>query len=137
VRYKATLPVVLLLLVIGQMSGELCMARCEGMGTGLMTHACGMHGMAQIHCALCKHTSDKRASNALSAPETCSGQACNSVLGLVQNRSDLGFESLVSPGSINILAPPIEERARAAQFRDVRSTKSILPFDPLISTLRI
>jgi len=137
VKYKATLPVVLLLLVIGQMSGELCMAQCEGMGTGMMTHPCGMHGMAQSHCALCKHSSDKRASNTLSVHENCSGLACNSVLGLVQNRSDLGFESLVSPVSINVLAPPIRDGARAAQFRDVRSTKSILPFDPLISTLRI
>ena len=138
-KYKATLPLVLLLLVIVQMSGELCMAQCEGMGTGMKTHACGMHGMAQGHCALCKHASanGNGISIAPSTPITCSGQACNSVLGLVQNRSDLGFESLVSPVSINILAPPIQDRARVSQFRDVRSTKSILPFDPLISTLRI
>lgn len=136
-KHKATLPLLLLLLVAGQMSAEFCMAQCEGMSTGMMAHACGMHGMAHAHCAWCKHASDKRASNTLSAHETCSGQACNSVLGLVQNRSDLGFESLVSPVSINILAPPIQDGARAAQFRDVRSTKSILPFDPLMSTLRI
>jgi hypothetical protein len=135
--YKATLPLLLLLLVIGQMSGELCMARCEGIGTGMMAHACGIPGMAQGHCPMCKHASANGISIASSAPITCSGQACNSVLGLVQNRSDLGFESLVSPVSINILAPPIQGGARAAQFRSAQSTKSILPFDPLISTLRI
>jgi hypothetical protein len=137
VIYKATLPLVLLLLVAGQMSAEFCMARCEGMGTGMMTHACGTPGMAQGHCPMCKHASANGISIASSVPITCSGQACNSVLGLVQNRSDLGFESLVSPVSINILAPPIQDRARVSQFREVRSTKSILPFDPLISTLRI
>lgn len=135
--YKATLPMLLLLLVAGQMSAEFCMAQCEGMGTGMMTPSCGMHGMAQGHCPMCKHASANGISIASSAPITCSGQACNSVLGLVQNRSDLRFESLVSPVSINILAPPIQDRARVSQFRDVRSTKSILPFAPLISTLRI
>jgi len=133
--YKATLPLLLLLLVAGQMSGGLCMTRCDGMAT--MARSCGMSGMAQGHCPMCKHASANGISIASSAPITCSGQACNSVLGLVQNRSDLGFESLVSPVSINILAPPIQDRARVSQFRDVRSTKSILPFDPLISTLRI
>jgi hypothetical protein len=137
VKHKATLPLLLLLLVVGQMSAEFCMAQCEGMSTGMMAHACGMHGMAQGHCALCKHTSDKRVSNPLSAHETCSGQACKIVLGLVQNRSDLGFGSLVSPISMNIFAPPIQNGTRAAQFRDVRSTTSILPFDPLMSALRI
>lgn len=136
-RYKATLPLLLLLLVAGQMSAEFCMAQCEGMGTGMMTHACGTPGMAQGHCPICKHASANSISIASSVPITCSGQACNSILGLVQNRSDLGFEPLVSPVSIKILAPPIQDGARAAQFRDVRSTESILPFDPLISTLRI
>jgi hypothetical protein len=135
VKYKATLPLVLLLLVIGQMSGELCMARCEGIAT--MAPSCRLPGMAQGHCTLCKHAPDNRTGNTLSAPETCSGQVCNSVLGLVQNRSALGLEPLVSLVSINILAPPIEDAAPAARYRDVRSTKSILPFDPLISTLRI
>ena len=132
-RYKATLPLLLLLLVIGQMSGELCMARCEGMAT--MVPSCAMHGMAQGHCALCKYASDKRTSN--SAPETCSGQICNSVLGLVQNRLDHGINIVVAPVTFEILVPLFQDRARAAQFRDARSTKSILPFDPLISTLRI
>jgi hypothetical protein len=135
VKYKATLPLVLLLLVIGQMSGELCMARCEGMAT--MTPSCGMHGTAQGHCALCKHASDKRTSNALSAPETCSGQICNSVLGLVQDPLDHGIRIVVAPVTIEILVPRFQDRAPAARYRDVRSTESILPFDPLISTLRI
>jgi hypothetical protein len=135
VKYKATLPLLLLLLVAGQMSAEFCMAQCEGMR--MTGPACTMHKMANGHCPLCKHTSDNSTSNTLSAPETCSGQVCNSVLGLVQNRSDRGLEPLVSPVLIDILAPPIEDGARAAQFRDARSTKSILPFDPLISTLRI
>ena len=126
---------VLLLLVIGQMSGELCMARCEGMAT--MPPSCSMPGMAQGHCALCKDASDNGTSNTLSAPETCSGQVRNSVLGLVQNRPDHGLKVVVAPVSIDILAPQIRDEARAAQFRDARSTKSIPPFDPLIATLRI
>jgi hypothetical protein len=86
---------------------------------------------------LCKHASDKRTSNTLSASETCSGQICNSVLGLVRNRLDHGIRIVVAPVTIEILVPLFQDRARASQFRDVRSTKSILPFDPLISTLRI
>jgi hypothetical protein len=135
VKHKATLPLLLLLLVVGQMSAEFCMAHCEGMR--MAEPACTMHGMAQGHCAWCKHASDKRTNNTLSAPESCSGQVCNCVLGLVQNRSDFGLEILVSLVSIDILAPPIRDGARAAQFRDARSDKPILPFDPLTSTLRI
>jgi hypothetical protein len=125
----------LLLLVAGQMSAEFCMSQCEGMR--MTGPACTMDSMANGHCPLCKHTSDNRKSNTLSAPETCSGQVCNSVLGRVQNRSALRLEPLISLSSIDILALPIEDGARAARFRDVRRTKSILPFDPLISTLRI
>jgi hypothetical protein len=135
VRYKATLPVVLLLLVIGQMSGELCMARCEGMAT--MALSFGMSGMSQGHCALCKHASDKRTSNALSAPETCSGQICNSTLVLVQDRPVHELKIVVALVPIDILVPLFQDGARAAQCRDARRAKSILPFDPLISTLRI
>lgn len=134
-KYKVTLPLLLLLLVAGQMSAEFCMAQCEGMR--MTVPACTMHSIASARCAMCKHASDKRTSNTLSAPETCSGQVCNSVLGLVQNHSDLGLVPLVSPVSVYILVPPIQDGARVAQFRDARSTKSILPFDPLISTLRI
>ena len=126
---------VLLLLVIGQMSAEFCMAQCEGMR--MTGPACTMHSMANGHCPMCKHASANGISIASSAPITCSGQVCNSVLELVQNRSALGLEPLVSLVSIDILGPPIEDAAPAARYRDVRSTKSILPFDPLISTLRI
>jgi hypothetical protein len=137
VKYKVTLPVLLLLLVAGQMSAEFCMAQCEGMGMGTMEHACGMHAMAQAHCASCKHASANGASGALSARDACSGQICNSALGLVQNPPDHGIKPSVSPVSIDILAPPVLEGTRALHFRDARSSKSILPFDPLISSLRI
>src|ERR1035437_7290236 len=54
-KYKVILPVLFLLLVAGQMSAEFCMARCEGMSTRMLAHACGMHGMAQGQCAMCNH----------------------------------------------------------------------------------
>lgn len=135
--YKATLPLLLLLLVAGQMSAEFCMAQCEGMSTGMMAHTCGMDGMAQGHCPVCKHAQDRRTSNALSVPEICSGQICNSVLRLAQNRPDHGLKVVVTSVSIDLLVSPLQDGARAARFRSARSTKSILPFDPLISTLRI
>ncbi len=134
-KHKATLPLILLLLVAGQMSAEFCRAQCEGMGMRMMAHACGMHGMA--HCASCKHASANGAGGALSGLDACSGQICNSVLVLVQNPPDHGIKPSVPPASIDIPAPPVLEGTRALRFRDARSTKSILPFDPLISSLRI
>jgi hypothetical protein len=137
VKYKATLPVLLLLLVAGQISAEFCRAQCAGMGMRMMEHACSMHGMAHAHCASCKHASAIGASGALSTLDACSGQICNSVLGLVQNPPDHGIKPSVSPVSIDILAPPVLEGTRTFHFRDARSTKFILPFDPLITSLRI
>jgi len=134
-RHKATLPLLLLLLVAGQMSAEFCMAQCQNMR--MSEPACAMHDMTHGHCASCKHASANSTDASLSTPRTCSGQTCNNVLGLLQNRSDLGVKPLISPVSIEILAPPIHEGARASRFRDARNIKSILPFDPLISSLRI
>jgi hypothetical protein len=136
VRYRATLPLLLLLLVAGQMSAEFCRAQCEGAGMR-MEHACAMHVMAHGHCTSCKHASANGAGGTLSAPDSCSGQFCNSVLGLVQNPPDYGIKPSVSPVSINILAPPVLEGTHTWRLRDARSAKSILPFDPLISSLRI
>jgi hypothetical protein len=134
-RQKVTLPVLLLLLVVGQMSAEFCRAQCEGMKvTG---SACTMHGMAHGLCASCKHASANDASGTLSALDTCSGQICSSVLGLVQNRPDREIELLVALVSIDILAPPVREGARSLRFIDARSTTYVLPFDPMISGLRI
>jgi hypothetical protein len=134
-RHKATLPLLLLLLVAGQMSAEFCMAQCQNMR--MSEPACAMHDMTHGRCASCKHASANSRNASLLTPRTCSGQTCNSVLGLLQNRSDLGVKPLISRVSIEIFAPPIYEGARASRFRDARNIKSILPFDPLISSLRI
>lgn len=135
VRHKATLPVLLLLLVFGQMSGGLCMTRCESIAT--MAHSCGMPGMAQGHCPMCKHASANGTSVACSSPGTCSGQACNSVLELLQNRPDNEIEPLVAVVPLDIVSSPILEGDSPVRFRTARSTKSNSSFDPLISSLRI
>jgi hypothetical protein len=132
---KTTLPVLLLLLVAGQMSAEFCMARCEGMR--MTEPTCIMHGISHGHCASCKHTSANGASTSLSALDTCFGQICNGVLGLVQKRPDRGIEPLVATVSFDIFALPLREGTRRFRFSNKRSTRYILPFDPLISSLRI
>lgn len=131
------MPLLLLLLVAGQLSAEFCMAQCEGMSMRMMAHACDMHGMAQGRCESCKYVSVNGPRGTISALETCSGQICNSVLGLVQNRPNYGFKPLVALVSVEALAPPVLEGMRPLRFKDSRSTKSIPPFDPLISSLRI
>ena len=125
----------LLLLVIGQMSGELCMARCEGMAK--MAPSCGMPDMAHGHCAMCKHASADGTSSVLSAPKACSGQICNSVLGLLQNRHDSGIATLVAAVSLPFATPAFLEGNIPMRFRAARSPGSIPPFDLLISSLRI
>jgi hypothetical protein len=134
-KYKVTLPVLLLLLVAGQMSAEFCMARCQGMR--MTEPACAMHEMAHGHCAPRKHASINGMSTSLSTLGTCSGQACNSALELMQNRTDPEVKPLVVAISSDILISPILERTRQVHFRDARSTRSIPPFDPLISSLRV
>lgn len=135
-KHKATLPLLILLLVAGQLCAELCMAQCLGMR--MMEPACVMHEMSHGHCAMCEHASANHSSNTLSAPETCSSQICSSVLDLPQTRIDHEIKPLGSPVSVDILAASIHERALAVHLRDPRSTKSIPPpFDPLISSLRI
>jgi hypothetical protein len=137
VKYKATLPLLLLLVVAGQLSAVFCIAQCEGMSTRMMAHACGMHGMAQGHyCASCKHSSVNDASGNLSAVD-CSGQICNSVLGLVQKNPDHGFKPLVAQVSIDAIAPPVLGGMRPLDFKNSRCARSIPPFDPLISSLRV
>ena len=136
-KYKVTLPVLFLLLVAGQMSAEFCMARCEGMSTRMLAHACGMHGMAQGQCAMCNHASASGTNSAASAPETCSDQICNSVLGLLQNRHDFGIEPSVAAIPLDVVIPPVLEGDSSVRFRTARSTQSIPRFDPLISSLRI
>ena len=134
-KCRIALPLLLLLLLVGQMSAEFCMAQCDGMR--MTEPGCAMHGIAHAHCASCKHAYANGAGGALSARGACSGQICNSVLGLVENPPDHGTKPSVSPVSVDILAPPVPEDTRMFHFRDARSTKSILPFDPLISSLRI
>jgi hypothetical protein len=129
------MPLLLLLLIGGQMSAEFCRAQCEG--RMLTAHACGMHGMAHAHCASCKHASANSTNASLSTPKTCSGQTCNSILELVQVRTDPEVRPLVVAVSFDILAPSVLEDTHPARFRNGRSTRSIPPFDPLISGLRI
>jgi hypothetical protein len=78
------------------------------------------------------HASDGGPSNTLSVSETCSGQICNGVLGLALNRPDREMESLVAP----LCIAPVRECARSLRFIDARSTRYVLAFDLLISSLR-
>jgi hypothetical protein len=134
-KYKATLPVLLLLLVAGQMSAELCMAQCQSMRTA--EPECAMHEMAHGHCASCKHASANGTSTSLSTLGTCSGQNCNGALALVQIRPDSEIKPLVVAKSFDIPTPPVIRATRPVYLRIARSTRSIPPFDPLISILRI
>jgi hypothetical protein len=134
-KCKVTLPVLFILLVAGQMSAEFCVAQCQSMR--MTEPACAMHEMAHGHCASCKHASANDTSTSLSTLGTCSGQTCNSVLELVQNRPDPEVKPLVVAISFDIYTHPILKGKRHVHFQDARSTKSIPPFDPLISSLRI
>jgi hypothetical protein len=134
--YKAALPVLLLLLVAGQLSADFCMAQCQSMR--MMKRACAMHEMAEGHCGSCKHRSASGTSASLSTPGTCSGQTCNSnVLGLFQIRCDDEIKPFFKAASCDVDASPILNGTHQARCRDARSTKSIPSFDPLISSLRI
>lgn len=136
-RRKATLPafLLLLLLVAGQMSAELCRAQCEGMA--MTEPVCQMHGMAHCHNPSCQHASVNAASTAVSAPETCSGQICQNVLAFPQNRLHQEIKTLAAVVAPDIPALLTLERRPLARFRASRSAQSIPPFDPLISSLRI
>jgi hypothetical protein len=127
--------VLLLLLVAGQMSAELCRARCDGMR--MIAHACGMHGMADYRNASCHHVSANGTFTILSASETCSGQICMSDLGQLQNRPDHESKPSITRVSLNTVVPPLFEASSLIRFRTERSTEYIPPFDSLISCLRI
>lgn len=132
---KATLPLLLLLLVFGQISAELCMARCESMAT--MAPSCRTQRMAQDHCAMCNHASAVVAGSVLLAQDTGSGKLCNSVLGLLPNRTEKGMQPWVAAVSSVLVTLPALEDIRPVRYRTTRSTESTPQFDPLISSLRI
>jgi hypothetical protein len=134
-RHKATLPLLLLLLVAGQLSAEFCMVQCQGMR--MTEPACAMHEMARDHCASCKHASASDTSASLSALGTCPGQACNSVLGLALSRPDHEVGLLIPSVSFDVLVPPVLVGMGRMHYRDARSTRSIRPFGPLTPSLRI
>jgi hypothetical protein len=127
--------VLLLLLVAGQMSAELCRARCDGMR--MIAQACGMHGMTHRHDVSCHHVFVNGTSTILSACETCLGQICRSVLGLLQNRPDHESDPSISRAYLNIVSPPLIEAMSSLRSRTERSTEFIPPFDSLISRFRI
>jgi hypothetical protein len=133
--HKATLPLILLLLVAGQFSAELCMAQCQSVK--MTEPECAMHAMAHGHCPSCKHASAKGTNASLSTLGTCLGQTCNSVLGLAQSRPNYEIRLVASAISCETLCVPDLEDTRPLSIGDVRSTRSLTPFDPLISSLRI
>ena len=135
VMHKPTLPLLLLMLVVGQISAGLCQARCEGMR--MPTQPCGMHGMVQGHCAACNHASVNGANGILAAPEACFGEICNGVFGLVQNRPDAGVKPLSAGASGDLPVAAVMDGARPASIHATRPTGPIPPFDPLISSIRI
>ena len=134
-RHKATLPLLLLLLVAGQMSAEFCTAQCQNVR--MTEPTCAMHEMAHGHCASCKHVFANSRNTSLSTPRTCSGQTCTRTLELVKARTDPEAKPLVAAVSLDALAPRDLGDTHRARFRVARSTRSIPPFDPLISSLRI
>ncbi len=96
-----------------------------------------MHEMVHGHCASCKHASANDTTIFLSTLGTCSGQTCIGTLELVQNRTYPEAKPLVVAQSFDNLPSPVLGGTPNVQFRDARSTRSIPPFDPLISNLRI
>ena len=102
-----------------------------------MSRGCEMHGMAHGRCALCDHASTHGVRTAFSAPDTPCGQICQSALWLLQNGADHQIKPLVAPASFDALAAAVLEAEYLVPFGTTRSTNSIPPFDPLISSLRI
>ena len=131
---KAILPMLLLLLVAGQMSGEVCGARCENMSA--VAPIC-VRGMAHGHCPLCDHASANGARERLSTPETCCGQICKVVFGQLESSPDQGRKPLVIAVSIRPTLFTFSEDTRHVRFGIAQHRRPISPFDPLTSTLRI
>jgi hypothetical protein len=126
----------LLLLMVGQVSAELCRAQCEGVG--MTEPVCKMHGMAHCHNPSCEHASVNAASITVSTPETCSGQICQNVLELPQSGPDHEIKPLAVAVSLDIASRPALDHQLPVRFRASRSsTQSKPPFDPLISSLRV
>jgi hypothetical protein len=93
--------------------------------------------MAPGQCALCKHALANGASSIVSVPENCSGQICENVLGLQQDRADQELRPFAAAVSLDVHSQLGLERTIPVRFRATRSTHPIPPFDALISTLRI
>jgi len=134
----ALLPVLLLLLVSLQAYAGVCSVRC-----GVMALAVSRNSMPAM--ANCRDDISSGAAVGagamLIAPRRCSGTVCQSDLQLLQNRTSPDVEgrflpvAVVTPADFPIIRLLKEHISR--RFGVERSTQSIHPFDPVISSLRI
>lgn len=136
---KIAIPVILLSLVVVQASVVNCGLKC-----GAMNHTaspCTMQGMQDCPDMQDEACPSSSWTSVQQAPADCSWKLCMLDVSLLQSQAE--HETLLAKGSFigaifkNVLADEVFAGHRLSQFTVTRSTQSIPPFDPLISTLRI
>ena len=133
-RLRITCSLLLFLLVSAQVFASMCAIRCETMtGTASRNQMAGM-----IHCHMTSQPdSGPQRTYALTPSQPCTGHVCRNDWTFLQTSvvHEFGFTSLSIAFSDH--AVPSLPIAGHLQFQANRSTNSIPPFDPLVSTLRI
>lgn len=134
---RATMSVLLLLLVSVQAFAVMCSVRCATMGHADTQNS--MPGITNCH-GMSNHPAIGAASYAVLAAHGCSSEICQSDLSLLQNRTtqEIGALplSMVTAVVVSSPAKPFQNTIRLWLGAN-RCTNSIPPFDPLISSLRI
>lgn len=135
VRLKATFSQLLLLLLVSvPMFASICAIRCETMtSTGSRNQ---MVGMTHYHMPS-QLDSGSQGASALTSSQPCTGHVCRNDWTFLQTSvvHEFGFTSLgIALANHAVPSLPI---AAYLQFQANRSTHSIPPFDPIVSSLRI
>ncbi|MBS1821291.1 MAG: hypothetical protein JST61_04865 [Acidobacteria bacterium] len=133
-RLKATCSLLLFLLVGVQGFASVCAVRCETMAS--MGSLSRMSGMANCQMASQSGSNDQEMAAYISS-QSCAGHLCTNDWTFLQNQVDHELNVAALPMAFAghpIVPIPIASRL---QFDANRSTRSIPPFDPLISNLRV
>ncbi|MHB1935449.1 MAG: hypothetical protein ACYCOR_02555 [Acidobacteriaceae bacterium] len=134
-RPKATLPLLLLLLMTVQAFAAVCDARCAAMSISMSRNS--MPGMANCHGMVSVAVAGRQAVAALTSSQLCASQICKSdwtfLRSPVVHELDISTLPATVSGSVAI---PVQI-ACPLQCNTGRSTHSITAHDPLISKLRI
>ena len=133
-RLRATCLLLLLLLVGLQSSGVACAVRCETMAN--LGSPSRMSGMANCQMASQSDPGHQEMAAYISS-QSCAGHLCMNDWTFLQNQvvHDLSVASSPVVLAVHFVAPiPIASRLK---FEANRSTRTIPPFDPLVSNLRV